>query len=162
MRAPLSQNPLHSPKGPKLQSSSKVTEIGGSQKEVSKRWFWRMFPGPTKAERGYKKRNDSTKKQNKGTKRNDSAKTGTWAHAPKPPFCKTTLFFPLHEKGLGQNRQSPIASVRRTRSTLASHSTVPRRTNDTRMNANCAIRFGIAAQRTQGLRAPISVFWGEM
>ena len=46
----------------------------------------------------------------------------------------------------GQNRQSPIASVQRTRSTLASHSAVPRGTNVKRMNANRAIR--IAAQRT--------------
>ena len=36
----------------------------------------------------------------------------------------------------GQNRQSPIASVQRTRSTLASHSAVPRGTNVKRMNAN--------------------------
>ena len=49
----------------------------------------------------------------------------------------------------GQNRQSPIASVQRTRSTLASHSAVPCGTNVKRMNANRAIR--IAAQRTQGL-----------
>ena len=41
----------------------------------------------------------------------------------------------------GQNRQSPIASVHRTRSTLAGHSAVP--------HGNRAIR--IAAQRTQGL-----------
>ena len=44
----------------------------------------------------------------------------------------------------GQNRQSPIASVQRTRSTLASHSAVPCGTN-----VNRAIR--IAAQRTQSL-----------
>ena len=47
------------------------------------------------------------------------------------------------------NRQSPIASVQRTRSTLASHSAVPRGTNVKRKNASRAIR--IAAQRTQGL-----------
>ena len=53
-------------------------------------------------------------------------------------------------KGLdGQNRQSPIASVQRMRSTLASHSAVPHGANVKRMNANRAIR--IAAQRTQGL-----------
>ena len=45
--------------------------------------------------------------------------------------------------------KSPIASVQRTRSTLAGHSAVPRGMNVTPMNANCAIR--IAAQRTQGL-----------
>ena len=55
--------------------------------------------------------------------------------------------------------QSPIASVQRTQSTLAGDSAVPRGTNAARMNANCAIR--IAAQRTQGLWGPISVFWGE-
>ena len=61
--------------------------------------------------------------------------------------CKTAL------KTLdGQNRQSPIASVQRTRSTLAGHSAVPRRANVTRMNANRAIQ--IAAQRTQGLGNP--------
>ena len=49
----------------------------------------------------------------------------------------------------GQNRQSPIASVQRTRSTLASHSAAPRGANVKRMNANRAMR--IAAQRTQGL-----------
>ena len=49
----------------------------------------------------------------------------------------------------GQNRQSPIASVQRTQTTLASHSAVPCGTNVKRMNANHAIR--IAAQRTQGL-----------
>ena len=35
---------------------------------------------------------------------------------------------------------------------------LPRGTNVTHMNAKCTIR--IAAQRTQGLRGPISVFWG--
>ena len=58
----------------------------------------------------------------------------------------------------GQNRQSPIASVQRARSTLASHSAVPRGTNVKRMTANRAIR--IAAQRTQGPRGLISVFLG--
>ena len=41
----------------------------------------------------------------------------------------------------GRNRQSPIASVQRMRSTLASHSEVPRGTNVKRMNANRAIRI---------------------
>ena len=49
----------------------------------------------------------------------------------------------------GPNRQSPIASVQRTRSTLGSHSAVPRGTNVKGMNANRAIR--IAAPRTQCL-----------
>ena len=50
------------------------------------------------------------------------------------------------EKGLdGPNRHSPIASVQRTRSTLAGHSADPRGTNATPTNANRAIR--IAAQR---------------
>ena len=49
----------------------------------------------------------------------------------------------------GQKRQSPIASVQRTRPTLAGHSAVPRGTNTTPMNANRVIR--IAAPRTQGL-----------
>ena len=49
----------------------------------------------------------------------------------------------------GPNRQSPIASVRRTQSTLEGHSAVPCGTNTTPMNANRAIR--IAAQRTQAL-----------
>ena len=39
----------------------------------------------------------------------------------------------------GQNRQSPIASVQRTQSTLASHSAVPRGTPTTPTNANRAI-----------------------
>ena len=44
----------------------------------------------------------------------------------------------------GQNRQSPIASVQRTRSTLAGHAADPCGTNVKRMNGNGAIR--IAAQ----------------
>ena len=40
-----------------------------------------------------------------------------------------------------QNRQSPVASVQRTRSTLAGHSAVPRGMNVTRMNANRAMRI---------------------
>ena len=58
----------------------------------------------------------------------------------------------------GPNRQSPIASVQRTRSTLAGHSAGPRGTNTTPTNANRAIR--IAVQRTQGLRGPNSLFLG--
>ena len=60
----------------------------------------------------------------------------------------------------GPNRQSPIASVQHTRSTLAGHSAVPRGTHTAPTNANRAMR--IAAQRTQGLREPISVFLGEI
>ena len=56
----------------------------------------------------------------------------------------------------GQNRQSPIASVQRMRSTLASHSAAPCGMNVKQMNANRAIR--IAAQRTQGLWGLISLF----
>ena len=58
------------------------------------------------------------------------------------------------------NRQSPVASVQRTRPTLASHSAVPCGTNVKRMNANRGIR--IAAQRTQGVRRLLSVFRGEI
>ena len=57
---------------------------------------------------------------------------------------------------MGKIGNSPIASVQRTRATLASHSAVPRGTNVKQMNANYAIR--IAAQQTQGLLGPISVF----
>ena len=60
----------------------------------------------------------------------------------------------------GPNRQSPIASVQRTRSTLANQSAVPRGTNVKRMNANRAMR--IAAQRTQGLWGLISVYREEI
>ena len=60
----------------------------------------------------------------------------------------------------GPNRQSPIASVQRTRSTLAGHPAGPRGTNTTPTNANRAIR--ITAQRMQGLRGPNSVFRGDM
>ena len=60
----------------------------------------------------------------------------------------------------GQNRQSPIASVQRTQSTLANHSAVPCGTNVKRMNANRAMR--IAAQRTQGLWGLIFVFSREI
>ena len=60
----------------------------------------------------------------------------------------------------GQNRQSPMASFQRTRSTLASHSAIPYGTNVKRMNTDRAIR--IAAQRTQGLWGLISVFSREI
>ena len=56
----------------------------------------------------------------------------------------------------GPNRPSPIASVQRTRSTLAGHSAGLRGTNTIPTNANRAIR--IAVQRTQGQRGPNSVF----
>ena len=52
--------------------------------------------------------------------------------------------------------KSPIASVQRTRSTLAGHSEGPHGTNTAPTNANRAIRT--AAQRTQGLQGPNSVF----
>ena len=55
----------------------------------------------------------------------------------------------------GQNRQSPIATVQRTRSTLAGHSAVPCATNVKQMNTNRTIR--IAAQRTQGQWGRISI-----
>ena len=47
----------------------------------------------------------------------------------------------------GQNRQSPIASVQRTRSTLASHSAVPHGKNTTSTNANRAIRIATHNER---------------
>ena len=59
----------------------------------------------------------------------------------------------------GPNRQSPITSVQRTRSTLAGHSAGPSGKNTTPTHANRATR--IAVQRTQGLRGPNSVFHGE-
>ena len=60
----------------------------------------------------------------------------------------------------GPNRQSPIASVQRTLSTLAGHAAVPHGTNVKRMNTNRAIRT--AEQRMQGLWGLVSVFWGEI
>ena len=58
----------------------------------------------------------------------------------------------LHQKRSGvfglRWEESPIASVQRTRTTLASHSTIPNETNAKQMNANRAIR--IAAQRPRG------------
>ena len=56
------------------------------------------------------------------------------------------------------NRQLPIASVQRTRSTLTDHSAGPRGANTTPTNTNGAMR--IAAQRTQCLWGPHSVFLG--
>ena len=53
-------------------------------------------------------------------------------------------------------RQSPIASVQRTLSTLASHSAIPRGTNVKWVNANRSMR--IATQRKQGLWGLVSVF----
>ena len=49
------------------------------------------------------------------------------------------------------NRQSPSSSVQRARSTLAGHSAVPRGTNVTRMNTNCAMG-DIDRQRTLVIR----------
>ena len=60
----------------------------------------------------------------------------------------------------GSSRQSPIASVQRTRLTRAGHSAVLRGTNTTPMNANRAIR--IAAQRTaRPMRTKSCVLGGE-
>ena len=60
----------------------------------------------------------------------------------------------------GPNRQSPIASVQRTPSTLAGHSAIPHGKSTTPTNANRTI--WITAQRTQGLRGPNSVLsWGN-
>ena len=62
-------------------------------------------------------------------------------------FCKCVLILGLLVDG--QNRESPIASVQETRSTLAGRSTVRHGTNVARMIATRAIR--IAAQQMQGL-----------
>ena len=78
---------------------------------------------------------------------------GLWDILPKNFFFRLLFFFPTLD---GPNRQSPIAGVQRTRSTLASHSAGPRGTNTKRMSANRTIR--IAVQRTQGLRGPNAVF----
>ena len=59
----------------------------------------------------------------------------------------------------GPNRQSPIASVQRTRTPLAGHCAGTRGTKTTPTHANRAI--SIAAQRMQGLRGPNSVFRGR-
>ena len=70
-------------------------------------------------------------------------------------------FVPFSEPLLdGQNRQSPIATVQRTGSTLACHSAVPRGANVKRMSANRAI--WIAAQRTQGLWGLIPMLLREI
>ena len=54
--------------------------------------------------------------------------------------AKLRLFPDSREVALdGPNRQSPIASVQRTRSTLADHSAIPHGTNVAPMNANRAI-----------------------
>ena len=58
----------------------------------------------------------------------------------------------------GPNLQSPIASVQRTRSTLAGIPQVPRGANATPMNANRATR--IATQQTHSPQGPNSVFLG--
>ena len=70
----------------------------------------------------------------------------------KHVWWNSALFFLLHLQAAdaelfwllvrnldGQNHQSPIASVQRTLSTLASHSAVPCGTNVKQMNANHAI-----------------------
>ena len=83
------------------------------------------------------------------------------AFRAKPPFAKPRLDFPVSIRtkiysSTNQsctyrwaNRQSPIASVQRSQSTLESYSAVPRGTNTKPTNANRAIR--IADKRTQGL-----------
>ena len=57
----------------------------------------------------------------------------------------------------GPNRQSPIASVQRTRSTPAGHSADPRGTNTTPTNANRAIRTG-SATNAGSMRNKLCVF----
>ena len=54
---------------------------------------------------------------------------------------KGIQFFAYNWNLDGQNRQSPVASVQRTRSTLVSHSAVPRGTNVKRVNANRVIQI---------------------
>ena len=73
------------------------------------------------------------------------------------PIPKSLL---LLESLEGLKRQSPLASVQRTRSTLAGHSAIPCGTNVELTNANRAIQ--IATQRTQGLRGPISAYLAEI
>ena len=43
----------------------------------------------------------------------------------------------------GQNRQSPMASIERTRTTVSGHSAGPRETNTTPTNADHAIRIAM-------------------
>ena len=82
-------------------------------------------------------------------------------------FCKRTNFSTIRKSVFGildgQNRQLPIASVQRTRSSLAGHSAILCGTTVSRMNANRAI--GIAAQWTHCLERPMSVdqtvVWGR-
>ena len=95
--------------------------------------------------------------EDKGKRLQFPGKMGSFTPSPSAPapFKTSRIRTPTLD---GQNRQSPIASVQRTQSTLASHSAVPRGTRTTPTNTNCAIR--IAAQRTQGLRGPNSVFLG--
>ena len=94
----------------------------------------------------------------------DQSSGTQWEHKNSlSSVFETALFgpFPTNSCSLnGQNRQSPITSVQRARSTLASHSAVPCGTNVKRMNANRAIRS--AAQRTQGLWGLIFVFLREI
>ena len=112
-------------------TNSCLPRIGGSVRKmvVSKGWFWRMFPGPQthtrtrvktrfpgprKAERGYKKRNDGTKNRNEGT------------------FAKTTLL---------QNRHYPYVQIL---STLTVKRKPPCLANFSRYFANfCPILAGV-------------------
>ena len=133
--------------------------LGVDKRVVSKRVVLADVPPERKPERGYIRRMfPRNENRNEGTFGGcfPGPKTGTRVRST--PFYETALHcLPVID---GQNRQSPIASVQRTRSTLASHSAVPRGTNAKWMNANRAIR--IAAQWTQGLRGLISVFRGEI
>ena len=59
---------------------------------------------------------------------------------------------------MGKNRQSPIASVQRTQSTLAGHSAIPRGTNVKRANANS----NRSATNAGSVRTNFCVLGGEI
>ena len=61
----------------------------------------------------------------------------------------------------GQNRQSPIACIQRTQSTLASHAAVPCRANATWTNANRAIRFESQHNERKVCEGSSLRFWGR-
>ena len=58
--------------------------------------------------------------------------------------------------------KSPIASVQRTRSTLASHSAVPRETNVKRSNERQSRDPNRSTTNARSASTNFSVFWGEI
>ena len=69
-------------------------------RELTKGWFWRMFPRNEIRNEGYIRMFPRNENRNEGTFAcSPGTKTGTRAHSPKPPFYETALLSPSDNWG---------------------------------------------------------------